>query len=64
MQMQDVVFIVLYVTFFVEGTGVVGVIVVVSVAVFVGVVVVDAVVVGVVVEVKLLYASMEYPLHK
>lgn len=57
MQMHDVVFITLNVTFFVEGTDVVGVIVVVSVVVVVGVVVVvdivivDAVVVGVVVEV-------------
>lgn len=49
--MHDVVFISIFVTFFVEDAGFVGVIVVVSVVVVVGVVVVDAVVVGVVVEV-------------
>lgn len=45
--MHDVVFITIFVTFFVEDTGFVGVICVVSVVVVVGVVVVSVVVVGV-----------------
>lgn len=48
MQIHDVVFITLYVTFFVEDTDV-GVVVVVSVVVVIGVVVLGVVVVGVVV---------------
>lgn len=47
--MHDVVFITIFVTFFVEDTGFVGVICVVSVVIVVGVVVVGVVVVGVVV---------------
>lgn len=49
MQMHDVVFITLYVSFFVEGTDVLGVVVVVSVVVVIGVVVLGVLVVGVVV---------------
>lgn len=49
MQIHDVVFITLYVTFFVEGTDDVGVVVVVSVVVVIGVVVLGFLVVGVVV---------------
>lgn len=49
MQIHDVVFITLYVTFSVEGTDDVGVVVVVSVVVVIGVVVLGVLVVGVVV---------------
>lgn len=49
MQIHDVVFITLYVTFSVEGTDDVGVVVVESVVVVIGVVVLGVVVVGVVV---------------
>lgn len=49
MQIHDVVFITLYVTFSVEDTDVLGVVVVVSVVVVIGVVVLGVLVVGVVV---------------